>query len=155
MLEPLLKKLLEQGKIKKQAGGFVQVEGFLKEALIDLSEAKKTFPVSRRGAYLLAYNAMLKSGRGLMLMEGYVPDDGGQHKTVIEASGLILGEQFKIAVRKFDNMRRKRNELTYEAGALLSDRDTESALNEAHSLISGIFNKVKSRNPQFELKLKF
>ena len=153
MLEQLFKKLLEQGKIKKQGAGFVQVEGFLKEALIDLREAQKTLQVSKRGAYLLAYNAMLKSGRALILMEGYVPDDGGQHKTVIEVSGFILGEQFKIAVRKFDNMRRKRNELTYEAGVSLSDRDTEAALNEAHFLVSGIFKKVKSRNPQFELKL--
>jgi uncharacterized protein (UPF0332 family) len=153
MLELLLKKLLEQGKIKKQAGGFVQIEGFLKEALIDLKEAEKTFSVSKRGAYLLAYNAMLKSGRGLMLMEGYVSDDGGQHKTVIEVSGLILGEQFKISVRKFDNMRRKRNELTYEAGVLLSDTDAENALNEAQALIAGIFKKIKKRNPQFELKL--
>jgi uncharacterized protein (UPF0332 family) len=99
------------------------------------------------------FNAMLKAGGGLVFLEGYVPDDGGQHKTVIEACGLILGEQFKIALRKFDNMRRKRNELTYEAGVLLSDRDTESALNEAQLLISGIFKKVKSRNPQFEWKL--
>ena len=89
----------------------------------------------------------------MMLMEGYVPDDGGQHKTVIEVSGLILGEQFKISVRKFDNMRRKRNELTYEAGVLLSERDAENALNEAQALISGIFKKVKKRNPQFELEL--
>jgi uncharacterized protein (UPF0332 family) len=131
----------------------VQVEGFLKEALIDLSEAEKTLPVSKRGAYLLAYNAMLKAGRALMLMEGYIPDDGAQHKTVIEVYGLILGEQFKISVRKFDNMRRKRNELTYEAGVLLSARDTENALDEAHSLISGILKQVKSRNPQFELEL--
>src|SRR3989338_2126756 len=138
MLESLLKGLLEQGKIKKQTSGFVQGEGFLKEALIDLSEAKKTVPVSKRGGYLLAYNAMLKAGRGLMLMEGYIPDDGAQHKTVIDVSGLILGGQFKITVRKFDNMRRKRNELTYEAGVLLSAKDTENALNEAHSLISGI-----------------
>jgi hypothetical protein len=64
-----------------------------------------------------------------------------------------LGEDFKIAVKKFDNMRRKRNELTYEAGVSLSDRDTEAALNEAHLLVSGVFKKVKARNPQFELKL--
>lgn len=153
MIETLFKKLREQGKLKKQSAGFVQIEGFLKEALVDLSEAKKTFKVSKRGAYLLAYNAMLKAGRGLMLLEGYVPDDGGQHKTVIEVCGLILGEQFNIAVRKFDNMRRKRNELTYEAGVLLSDRDTESALNETRLLILGIFKEVKSRNPQFELEL--
>ena len=153
MLESLLKQFLAQGKIKKQTRGFVQVEGFLREALIDLSEAKKTLEVSKRGAYLLAYNAMLKSGRGLMLMEGFVSDDGGQHKTVIDVSGLILGEQFKIAIRKFDHMRHKRNELTYEAGVLLSSTDAENALNEARSLISGIFKTVKSRNPQFELKL--
>ncbi|MDP2941862.1 MAG: hypothetical protein Q8N85_06410 [Candidatus Omnitrophota bacterium] len=153
MLELLLKKLLEQGQIKKQSAGFVQVEAFLKEALIDLSEADKILGASKRGAYLLAYNAMLKSGRALMLMGGYVPDDGGQHRSVIEVSGFMLGEQFKITIRKFDNMRRKRNELTYEAGVSLSDTDAKNALSEAHSLISGIFKKVKARNPQLELEL--
>ncbi|MDP2904888.1 MAG: hypothetical protein Q8O22_01125 [Candidatus Omnitrophota bacterium] len=152
MLE-LLKNFLDQGKIRKQPSGLVQVEAFLKEALIDLGEAKKTLRVSKRGAYLLAYNAMLKGGRGLMLLEGYVPDDGGQHKTVIDVCGLILGEEFRIIIQKFDSMRRKRNDLTYEAGVLLSSSDAEAALNEADTLIAGIFKKVKSRNPQFELEL--
>jgi uncharacterized protein (UPF0332 family) len=153
MHKALLKKLLGQGKIKKQAAGFAQVESFLKEALIDLQEAKKVLKISKRGAYLLAYNAMLKAGRGLMLMEGYVPDDGGQHRTVIEASGLLLGEGFGLAIRKFDNMRRKRNEVTYEAGVLLSDKDAENALNEAEELVSGVLKKVKEVNPQLELRL--
>jgi len=153
MLEPLLKKLLEQGKIRKQPAGLVQVEAFLKEALIDLGEAKKTLRVSKRGAYLLAYNAMLKAGRGLVLLEGYVPDGGGQHKTVIDACGIILGEEFQAIIRKFDSMRRKRNDLTYEAGIPLSSADAGSALTEAEALISGIFKKVKISNPQFELGL--
>jgi uncharacterized protein (UPF0332 family) len=152
MLE-LFKKFLDQGKIKKQPAGFVQVEAFLKEALIDLKEAKKTLHVSKRGAYLLTYNAMLKAGRGLMLLEGYVPDDGGQHKTVVDVCGMILGEEFKTVIRKFDIMRRKRNDLTYEAGVPLSSKDAESALDEAGALISGIFKEVKSCNPQFELEL--
>ncbi|MBM3246618.1 MAG: HEPN domain-containing protein [Candidatus Omnitrophica bacterium] len=153
MLETLLKKFIQQGKIRKQPAGFVQVEAFFKEALIDLDEAKKTLQVSKRGAYLLAYNSMLKCGRGLILLEGYVPDDGGQHKTVIDVCGLILGEEFKITMRKFDIMRRKRNDLTYEAGVPLSSKDAESALEEAGMLIAGIFKKVKSHNPQFELQL--
>lgn len=153
MLEPIIKKLSEQGKIRKQLAGFVQVEAFLKEALVDLGEAKKVLRVSERGAYLLAYNAMLKAGRGLMLLEGYVPDDGGQHKTVIDVCGIILGEDFKIIIRKFDNMRRKRNDLTYEVGVLLSSTDAEAGLNEADALIAGVFKMVKSRNPQFELEL--
>lgn len=152
MIESQLKKFIEQGKIRKQTAGFVQVEAFLREALVDLDEAKKTVRVSKRGAYLLVYNAMLKSGRGLMLLEGYVPDDGGQHKTVIDVCGLILGQEFTVVMRKFDMMRRKRNDLTYEAGVSLSPQDADSALEEAEILIAGIFKKIKSRNPQFELE---
>ena len=50
-------------------------------------------------------------------------------------------------------MRRKRNELTYEAGILLSKSESEKALSDAIALIKKILSEVKSQNPQ--LKLKF
>lgn len=90
MLDKLIKKLEKAGKIRKQKAGFVQIEALLKEAVLDLEEAKKIAHLAERATYLLACNAMLKAGRALMLLKGYVPDDGAQHKTVVEMTSAIF-----------------------------------------------------------------
>jgi len=60
MLDKLIKRFEKAGKIRKQKAGIVQIEALLKEAILDLEEAKKIVTLSERGTYLLAYNAMLK-----------------------------------------------------------------------------------------------
>jgi len=140
------------GKIKKQKAGFVQIELLLKQAILDIEEAKKIVSIAERATYLLAYNAMLKAGRALMLFNGYVPDDGGQHKTVVNMTSAILGQKYKDIVVKYDIMRRKRNEMTYEAGALLSKSESKKAFTNAIELINKILAEVKSKNPQLELE---
>ena len=63
MPEKLIKRLEREGKIRKQKAGLVQVEALLKEALLDLEEARRISSVAERATYLLAYNGMLKAGR--------------------------------------------------------------------------------------------
>jgi len=152
MLDKTIAKLEKEGRIRKQASGLVQVEALLKEALLDLGEAKKITHLANRATYLLAYMAMLKAGRALLLLKGYVPDDGGQHKTVVDVTSIILGEKYQNLTKQFETMRRKRNELTYEAGILLSKSESEKALSDAIALIKKILSEVKSQNPQLELK---
>jgi uncharacterized protein (UPF0332 family) len=77
----------KQKKVRKVKAGFVQVEKMLSEAIVDLRDAKKIVGLVDRPAYIAAYNAMLKAGRALLLMHGYAPDDGGQHRTVVELCG--------------------------------------------------------------------
>ena len=77
----MIKRFEKTGKIRKQKAGIIQIEALLKEAILDLEEAKKIVTLAERATYLLAYNAMLKAGRALLLYRGYVPDDGAQHKT--------------------------------------------------------------------------
>ena len=116
MLDKLIKRLEREGKIRKQKAGFVQIESLLKEAMLDLDEAKKITHLAERATFLLAYNAMLKAARALMLLKGYVPDDGAQHKTVVEMTNALLGDPYRELTEKFETMRRKRNEMTYESG---------------------------------------
>ena len=153
MPDKLIKKLEKSGKIRKQKAGFVQIEALLKEAVLDLEEAKKIAHLAERATYLLAYNAMLKAGRALLLLKGYVPDDGAQHKTVVEMTSAILGDPYRELTEKFETMRRKRNEMTYESGTLLSKSEAQKAFSDAISLVKKILAEVKSQNPQ--LKLKF
>lgn len=154
MLDKLIKKLEKAGKIRKQKAGFVQIEALLKEAVLDLEEAKKIAHLAERATYLLAYNAMLKAGRALMLLKGYVPDDGAQHKTVVEMTSAILGDQYRTLTDQFETMRRKRNEMTYESGTLLSKSEAQKAFSDATALVKKIFAEAKAQNPQLELKFE-
>lgn len=153
MLDKLIKKYENQGKIRRQKAGLVQVEALLKQAILDLDEAKKISTLAERATYLLAYMAMLKAGRALLLYNGYRPDDGAQHKTVVEMTGAILGEKYRNLTEQFETMRRKRNDMTYEAGVLFSKSEARDALSDAISLVKKILNEIKSQNPQLEIKL--
>jgi len=154
VLDKLVRRLEKAGKIRKQKAGFVQIEALLKEAILDLEEANKIAQLAERATYLLAYNAMLKAGRALMLMRGFVPDDGAQHKTVVEMTSAILGDQYRTLTDQFETMRRKRNEMTYEAGTLLSKSEAQRAFSDAITLMKKILAETKSQNPQLELKFE-
>jgi len=154
VLDKLIKKLEKARKLRKQKVGFVQIEALLKEAALDLEEAKKIAHLAERATYLLAYNAMLKAGRALMLLKGYVPDDGAQHKTVVETTSAILGDSYRELTEKFETMRRKRNEMTYESGTLLSKSEAQKAFSDAIALVEKIFAEAKAQNLQLELEFQ-
>jgi len=154
VLDKLIKKLEKARRLRKQKVGFVQIEALLKEAALDLEEAKKIAHLAERATYLLAYNAMLKAGRALMLLKGYVPDDGAQHKTVVEMTSAILGDSYRELTEKFETMRRKRNEMTYESGTLLSKSEAQKAFSDAIALVEKIFAEAKAQNLQLELEFQ-
>ena len=151
MPDKLIKRLEREGKVRKQKAGLVQVEALLKEAVLDLEEAERISSVGERAIYLLAYNGMLKAARALLLLRGYVPDDGGQHKTVVEMTATILGAKYRSLTEQFETMRRKRNDLTYEAGTLLSRSEAQRAFSDAIELVKRILTEVKAQNPQLDL----
>ena len=153
MIEDLIKKLEKEGKLAAQKVGIVQIEALLKESIIDLEESKKTLQIADRATYIMAYTAMLKAGRALLLLKGYRPTDGAQHKTVVEMTGAILGDKYTSLISHFETMRRKRNELTYEAGTLLSGSESKQALDDATLLVKNILKEAKSRNPRLDLEL--
>lgn len=93
---------------------------------------------------------MLKGGRAFLLLKNLRPVDRAQHKTVIQVCEVMLGKSFKSLTEQFESMRRKRNELTYEFGALLSKTEIKAALEDAEAWIHGIAQKVKEQNPQLD-----
>ena len=150
MFDKLIQKLKKQGKIKKQKAGIVQIEALLKEAILDFREAKKISHIAERATYLLAYMAMLKAGRALLLFKGYQPADGSQHKTVVEFMFHFLGKEFKEIVEHFDRMRRKRNIFTYEIDISISKTEAGSAFETAVKFVNLIKEIIKRENPQAE-----
>lgn len=152
MPDKLIARLEKEGKIRRQKVGIVQVEALLKQAILDLKEAEKVSHLAERATYLLAYMAMLKAGRALLLLKGYVPHDGAQHKTVVEITSAMLGDKFRSLANQFERMRRKRHEMTYEAGVLLSKSESQKAFKDAVSLIQRVLTEVKLQNPQLEIE---
>ncbi len=150
----LIERLLKEGKLRKQKTGIVQVEALLKQSILDLQEAQKTLPIAERATYVMAYMAMLKAGRALLLSKGYVPDDGAQHRTVVEITSAILGKNYRDITDQFETMRRKRNEMTYEAGILVSKKESHKAFKDGIQLLKQILLEVKKENPQLELGFK-
>jgi uncharacterized protein (UPF0332 family) len=153
-MDKLINRLQKEGKLRKIPAGFTQVEALLREAILDLEEAKKTFKIAERATYLMAYNAMLKAGRALLLLNGWVPEDGAQHRTVVEMTGALLGEKYSHIVNKFESMRRKRNDMTYEAGVLISNKEKEQAFEDAIALFKGCLETAKKKNPQMKIDFK-
>jgi uncharacterized protein (UPF0332 family) len=153
MFDRLVSKLQKEGKVRKQKAGISQIEALLKDAILDLKEAGRITRLAERATYMLAYVAMLKAGRALMLFNGYVPDDGAQHKTVVEITSAILGDKYRNITRQFESMRRKRNEMTYGSGVLLAKTETQIAFSDAISLVKKILLEIQSKDPQ--LKLEF
>ena len=151
MPSELIKSLEKAGKLHRQSAGIEQVEALLREAMADLAEAKKIMNLAERATYIMAYNAMLKSGRALLLMKGYRPVDGAQHKTIVELTSEFLGKEYQELTDHFEFMRRKRHEVTYEAGFLLSKSEAQKAFVSAQQLVRGVLSDVKKKNPQFEL----
>ena len=147
----LLKQLKNNGRLEEIRIERVQIAQLVKGAYQDLKEARVTFPVSDRAAYLFAYTAMLKVGRALLFLKGYRPKGLGQHAAVIEAADLLLGKGFSTLTDQFDRMRKKRNLLMYDVGVLISHSETEEAFKTAEQYL----DKVRGFMQKQDTQLKF
>lgn len=147
------KRLINRGLIRKQGVNLNQIDALLFRAKKDLIASKANLEIDEEVTYNYAYLAMLRCGRAIMFMEGYRPTDGQQHKTVIEFTGRILGEKFINIVKKFDNMRRKRNQFTYDPSLPVSKLGAKNALKTAEEFIKKIIELVKKENPQQKFNL--
>jgi len=149
--EDTVKIMLNQGVIKKQKVDFSQIEALLLRARKDIVAAKANLEIDEEVTYNYAYLSMLRCGRAIMFMKGYRSVDGQQHKTIIELSGEILGEEFKSVIKKFDHMRRKRNQFTYDPFLPVSKIEAENALKTAEEFVNIAMNLIQKENPQLRL----
>lgn len=145
-----LKRLKDDSRLESIHVEKAQVARLVKGAYQDLKEARVTFPVSDRAAYLFAYTAMLKIGRALLFLKGYRPKGMGQHSTVIGAADSILGKGFSALTDQFDRMRKKRNLLMYDVGVLISHSDAEEAFKTAEQYLGKVRDFMEKQDPQLK-----
>ena len=150
--EKFVDEYLSKGLLKKQQSSFLSVEKLINRSAKELIAAKANLVIDEGIAYTVAYLAMLHAGRAFMLLKGFRPDDGYQHKTVVEFMSHVLGAEYENIVERFDRMRRKRNIFTYEIDIAISKTEADGAFETAVKFVDLIKEAVKRESPQAHFK---
>lgn len=148
-----LKELIEGGFLKEHPKDPEQAKKLLLRSFRDIKTAKANLEIDEEAAYTFAYLAMLRSGRALMFLKGLRPVDGRQHKTVIDVAGFFLGKDYEDLIFKFEQMRRKRNQFTYEPDLPIGQHEAQGALATAEKFVRQILKCVRKESPQLELDI--
>ena len=143
---------LSGGLIQKQKSSIGAVEKLLKRSTKDLIASKANLKIDEGISYTVAYLAMLRAGRGFMILRGFRPSNGYQHKTVVQFMHETLGKEYAEIIERFDRMRRKRNIFTYEIDITISHTEAVGALRTAEEFVRLIIEIARKENPQGNFK---
>ncbi|MGA2531651.1 MAG: HEPN domain-containing protein [Candidatus Aminicenantales bacterium] len=138
-----LKRLETLGLIEKISPNRKQALTQLGRARRDLLTSGANLLIDEEWAYTIAYHAMLRAGRALLLAYGYRAKGKDQHKTVVEFSATILGPEFSRLAIRFNQMRMKRHAFIYEAEKPVSRTEAEKSLKSAGEFVREIAGRVE------------
>ncbi|KPJ70148.1 hypothetical protein AMJ44_00695 [candidate division WOR-1 bacterium DG_54_3] len=147
--------LENRGLIRKTKIDFKQIYDFLSRSRQDLQTSKSNLTMDEAWSYTIAYHAMLRAGRSLMMSFGYRPLGKDQHATVVRFTSIVLGKEFKELIHKFDRMRRKRHDFIYEPNRPIPRQEAEQAIADAEEFVKQICLVVKNKDPQKNLNADF
>jgi len=154
-LEESLNRLLREGKLKRQSTDNIYLNHLLDAARRNFEAASLVKEKFEEAAFKLAYDGMLQIGRVILLVNGYRPDDGEQHKTTFIVAGELLGSDFKSLILKIQKFRMKRNDCIYDPRGLISGSDSEAIYKTARQFWQKVRIYLRKRNPQLELFEEF
>jgi len=143
--------LRERGLVEEIRPDFRQISGLLGRALKDLSTAQATANIDTEWAYAIAYQAMLRAARAIVMAEGWRPRGRDQARTLVQLVGEIVGEDARSLVNSFDRMRRRRQDFMEEMGTPIPRYEVEGALADARAFTEKIVELAKMKNPQLTL----
>ncbi|MHB8843177.1 MAG: HEPN domain-containing protein [Nitrospirota bacterium] len=145
---------LQEMGLEERTAEAQEVMGLMMRAERDLSTARLLQDKDEEWSFAAAYQAMARSGRALILSEGYRPKGSRSrdtHKTVVTASGVILGEKHKSLINKFDRMRRKYQNFAVETGSMVSRYEAGQAIRDAEEFFSLVAARLKEKYSQMSL----
>ena len=143
--------LRERGLIEDARPDFRQISTLLTRAIKDLSTARANVSIDKEWAYTIAYQAMVRAARAMVMAEGWRPRGRDQARTIVRLVGEILGEEARSLVNGFDRMRRKRQDFMEESDTPIPRYEVEGALRDAQALIEKIVELARGKNPQLAL----
>jgi uncharacterized protein (UPF0332 family) len=137
--------LESQGLIERVEPNPPNVKKVLERAQRDLRTARATLDIDEEWAYTIAYHAMLRAGRALMLYLEWRPKGKDQHKTGGEFCSRILGEEYRTLINKFHRMRQKRHKFVYEIESRISRTEAKDSIESAKKLTDVIIRITKQK----------
>jgi uncharacterized protein (UPF0332 family) len=145
--------LKELGIVEERTAEIAEVIALVTRAERDLSTSRLLQDKDEEWAFAAAYQAMARSARALILSEGFRPKGSRRdtHKTVVTASGVLLGERYKSMINKFDRMRRKYQNFMEEAGRIISRYEAGQAVKDADEFVALVNGKIREKYSQMSL----
>ncbi len=146
--------LKEMGIVEERTAEIAEVIALVTRAERDLSTSRLLSDKDEEWAFAAAYQAMARSARALILSEGFRPKGSRSrdtHKTVVTASGIILGDQYKSMINKFDRMRRKYQNFMEEAGRIISRYEAGQAIKDAEEFLAIVNGRIREKYSQMSL----
>lgn len=151
ILKNLLSRLLKEGKLKRQDTAIGYLNGLLVAAERNFEAASLVANHVDEAAFKLVYDGMLQISRVVLLINGYRPDDGEQHKTTFLVAGELLGNDFDSLINKIQKFRIKRNDCVYEPKDFVSKIEVEAIFKTAKDFWKKVKIYLEDKNPQLKL----
>jgi uncharacterized protein (UPF0332 family) len=142
-------KLVAEKRLRKLSKPpFDQVDRLLASSRKDVGIVKKVLAIDEAKAYDVAYDIMFKTALALMRAHGFRPAASLQHKTAVEFCEAVLDASWKETLGYLDDMRKKRNRLTYEADVIIGRPEAEAAIAEAEKFHAAVVKIIDGLRPR-------
>ena len=127
-------RLLAAGRIARHRTSAAELDALRGAIALNLGDA--ALPgLSADNRYGLAYEAVLLAAKLAVAAAGFrVKAVPGAHRATFEALALALGPSSEPPVSYFELARRRRNEFSYEAAGIVTDREAGEMTREAKRL---------------------
>jgi len=146
-----LAKLEREGKLKRQKVGFDHLNDLLEAARRNFEAGRVLQGRVDEAAFKLFYDGLLQVGRAIVLLKGFRPDDGEQHKTTFAAAGEVLGPEYDDLIIKIQKFRTKRNDCVYDPKGLIGKSDAAAIHRTASLFWARVRARLEKENPQLKL----
>ncbi len=147
----LLERVSKKSKLKPQKADIDYLNALLDAARKNFDAALDSRAISEEAAFKVFFDGMLQISRVVVLLNGYRPDDGEQHKTTFAAAGEILGPEYDDLIRKIQKFRIKRNESVYDPKGLIGRSDAAAIHRTASLFWAKVRTGLEKENPQLKL----
>lgn len=130
---------LKDGSIKRFKPAKTQIHNLLFSADKDIQASVELLKFGHYGiARDTAYEAMLKAGMALMFKQGYRPEAGSHHVTIVRFTERLLGQKHDDIIDSFDRFRRTRHQRLYQGKETATKSQAEKAIDTAQRLLKMI-----------------
>ncbi len=147
-------RLKNLGIVEERSSEISEVIALVTRAERDLATSKLLQDKDEEWAFATAYLAMVRSARALISTEGFRPKGvrgRDAQKTIVTAAGVLLGEQFKSLINKFDRMRRKYQSFIEDAEHIISRYEAGQAIKDAEEFIELVNGRIREKYSQMSL----